>query len=194
MRDGSIKFEMYELGSYDPIEIRFDRGTSTFFATFLDKRFSDKDLNELKSKMFKESEAREKTTWVLVIKLSYAWRDDYPGFDFDRKYLGTTTFPDGHKEQVLAHQTKKMHDKDIEKNWYHCGPEDNWNGNSEHYKIIPYSKEKYDTLKLLRDRMIEFKEKVDEIIQGDDCIRFLEHLQNKKNFLQLEYKKKVIKK
>ena len=189
MRKRGKKFGTLNAGKYyGDVEIRFDSHTSTFFTKFIGKEFEDMNLNKVKKAIVDEAKSREKTTWepVLLIDFNPMFRrETLSGFSVDRRLLGTCKYPTGDIERILAHYSNNMHDDDSDAStWEPIYPQSIWNGDTEKRRIIPYSAEKYNTLKLIENKLREFKAKLLKIISGDECEEFIEFIsKNETKFL-----------
>lgn len=193
---GDRKFEIFKLANYEPIEIRFNSNTSTFYADFLGKRFGNADINKLKSEITDEARIRESTMWkpVIVIKTGeWQWNRNISGIEIERKFLGTTIYPGGITKQYLADVNYKDVFKDNldVKNWIPAYSHSEWKGETEGNKLIDFTRERYETLKFIESKMREFKLRLVEVISGSTGAEFLDLLtENKSLFLQYEFTKK----
>jgi hypothetical protein len=174
---GDRKFEIFKLANYESIEIRFNSNSSTFYADFLGKRFANKDINELKSELGAEAKSRESTTWkpVILIKTgSWQWDKRTSGIEIEKRFLGTALLPTGEKEQFLTHVIPEMFKDELDpQNWKPDISYTIWKGDTREESLIDYTKERYEALIFIEQRMEEFKLRIIEIIRSARGAEFL---------------------
>lgn len=186
------EFIPYE--GYEKVDIRFASNTSIFHAEFGGNDFDDSDINLLKDKIIKDAKAKMNTKWVPVIYIeveSDDWNKSIHGFSFSKRLLGTINYPDGTVKKVIAHWTNDMQKDDNEdtSTWKACYPQYDFTEPGEREKVIPYSKESYETLEFIERRMNELKAKIGQLINGSDCESFLGKVcASQDKFLKLEHK------
>jgi len=188
MKQG-IKFEMYKIEGFEPIEIRFDKNSSIFFCEFSNNKFKEKDLNDLKNAVFEESKELLKIVWTPVILIGFdSYFNKENPYRLDLKLLGTKNYPNGEVKQILSSVGVDFNmDRSNAKNWYPINPGHDWDGDTDGEKIINYNSEKYNTLKFILKRFNELREELRKIIQGDNIEHFIENISKQNNFIQLEY-------
>lgn len=197
MRKGTRKLEIFNIPNHGDIDIRFGSAGSIFSAELFGKTFSNQDINKLKAELLEEAASREKTTWKPVILIdtdSWHWDRNASGIQIEKRYLGTTTYPDNTQKQHLACVHTEMHKDDLDiQNWKPCNPQEEWKGDTEGKKLIDYTKERYETLKFLQIKMGEFKKRIRDVIRSAKGAEFVDALAAHKNlFLQDDFSKKML--
>lgn len=179
------KIDKYKIQDFEEINISFEKETSTFHASFLGKRFSNPDINKLKSALMEEAEARKKITWKPVIMVTagkWEWDRNVSGLQIELKYLGTIVLPDKSTRQVLSDvRRKEMFKDDLDvSNWVPNYSQKEWKGDSDTTKLIDYTEERYKTLIFMEKRMTEFKLGLRDVMMGEGCSNFLDVLSGNK--------------
>lgn len=186
---GLKKIEKYKIQDFDDIDISFETKDSSFHADFLGKHFTDKDINKLKSTLLEEAKSRRNITWkpvIIVTAGQWEWDRSVSGLGIELKYLGTIILPDGSVRQMLSDVNRKEMFKDRfdMDNWTPGYSQTLWKGDSKDTKLIEYTRERYDALVFMEERMMEFKLQLREVIIGDTCANFLDVVSgNKSTFL-----------
>jgi hypothetical protein len=157
----------------------------------------DSDINKLKSALINEADARQNTIWkpVILIDTSFWYQERLAsGIHIEMRLLGTTFYPSGNSKQHLAHVHYEMHTDPLDINgWKPCNPTEEWTGNTKEKKLIDFTRERYETLKFLEQRMREFKERLRDVIRGNAAADFVDALtESKALFLQDEFSKKKL--
>jgi hypothetical protein len=192
------KIEKYKIRDFDDIYISFETKDSSFHADFLGKHFSNSDINKLKTALMEESESRKKVAWKPVIIITSGqgeWDRHVSGLEFEIMFLGTIVLPDGVTRQVLSNlRRKEMFKDDLDvSNWVPDYSQKAWKGDSKETKLIDYTKERYETLAFMEERMREFKLGLRDTMIGNTCANFLDVLsENKGMFLPGDLGKKKL--
>jgi len=173
------KIDRYGIQDFEPVDISFEKNDSTFHADFLGKKFIDTDINKLKTQLMDEATSRKKITWKPVIIVSagqWEWDRNVSGLNIELKYLGTIILPDETVRQVLSDVNRKEMFKDRfdMDNWTPGYSQTLWKGDNKDTKLVEYTRERYDTLVFMEERMKEFKLQLREVIIGDTCADFLD--------------------
>lgn len=177
---------------YAPVSIKLRSQDSMFLAEFMQQEFSDSDINKLKKVLDDEATANESTSWepVIVVDLddensAYYGRSSFAGFSMDTKLLGTTTYPSGETKKVLAHiSTQEFSADRLDCGlWIPIFPRDDYE-EKPGKKLLKYSREKYETLSYIKEKMFEFRKLLIELLNSDKAEAFIQHVgEHKQSFL-----------
>jgi hypothetical protein len=129
----------------------------------------------------------------MVTAGQWEWDKNVSGLGIEIKYLGTIVLPDESTRQVLSNVRHKEMFKDAldVSNWTPDYSQTEWKGDSKETKLIDYTKERYEVLVFMEERMREFKLGLRDMVISDACVNFLDVLSgNKDMFLPGELGKK----
>lgn len=179
------KIELYKVeDTEEEVQIRFGKNYNhekVFTCKYRGKFLENGDLNKLEQEIEKIAKSDEGMEWQPVILME----GNYQGLPhFEKRLMANSNIPEKGNTKILAHVSDwDIDDKLDASKWKAIFPRNYVEGDEI---IIPYTRDTWETLIFLKDRMKELGDKINGILMSKQAEKFIDSIKNQRGkFLPL---------